>query len=63
LTGTVQAATCGLPLPLALPVVGPPAGTITVLPAMAIGAFADVGSWRRKTIAPVLRLRAIRTPW
>src|SRR5215471_173841 len=41
----------------------PPVGTITVLPAMAIGEFADVGSWRRKTIAPVLRLRAIRTPW
>src|ERR1700733_1868424 len=41
---------------------GPPAGTITVLPAIAIGELVDVGSWRRYTIAPVLRFSATSTP-
>jgi hypothetical protein len=43
--GTVYATTCGCPPPAL--VVGPPAGTMMVLPAMAIGALADVGRCRR----------------
>ena len=43
--GTLYATTCGFPPPLL--VVGPPAGTIRVLPAMAIGEFAEVRNWPR----------------
>ena len=42
--GTVYATNWGLPRALAFEVCGPPAGTSTVLPAMASGAFVEVGS-------------------
>ena len=43
-------------------IAGPPAGTMIVLPAIAMGEFVDVGSFFRKTIAPVARLSAMSTP-
>src|SRR5437588_12536517 len=58
----VYATTCGSPPPPRSLVTGPPAGTITVLPAMAIGEWVDVGSRRRYTIAPVRRSSASSTP-
>ena len=44
--GTVYATSCGWPLLPGFDVSGPPSGTSTVLPKTAIGALADVGSWR-----------------
>ena len=41
---------------------GPPAGTSTVLPAMAIGELVVVGNACWYTIAPVVRLSAISFP-
>jgi hypothetical protein len=45
--GTEYATNWGLPRSFAFEVCGPPAGTSTVLPAMARGALVEVGSWRR----------------
>jgi hypothetical protein len=42
--------------------VAPPAGTSTVLPAIAIGALVEVGSLSRSMIAPVVRSSARRIP-